>query len=98
MKKIDLITKGRKLTEKLLGIKRKTINRTFDAAIDDLETQKENAMIDYENNLAKLADDNINYKVIINNMIDNQQTIDNADRTVELINKIREDLESEVEE
>ena len=98
MKKIDLITKGRKLTEKLLGLRKKGINRALDAAIDDLEGQKENAMVDYENNLLKLADDNVNYKSVINMMITNQQTIHDAETTIDLINKIKEDLESEVEE
>lgn len=98
MKKIDLIVKGRKLTEKLLGLKRKAIARALDSAIDDLESQKENAIIDYENNLLKLADDKVDYKSVINAMITNKQTIHDADATIEVINKVKEDLESEVEE
>ena len=98
MKKIDLIVKGKKLTEKLLGLKRKGINRALDAAVDDLESQKEKAVMDYENNLLKLADDDVNYKKVINDMISNQQTISDADATIEVINKVKEDLESEVEE
>lgn len=98
MKKIDLLVKGRKLTEKLLGLKRKGIMRALDAAIDDLESQKENAVMDYENNLLKLADDKVDYKSVINAMISNQQTIHDADATIEVINKVKEDLESEVED
>lgn len=98
MKKIDLIIKGRKLTEKLLGLKHKGINRALDTAIDDLETKKENALVDYENNLLKLADDKVDYKRVINDMITNQQTIYDADATIEVINKVKDDLESEVEE
>lgn len=98
MKKIDLIVKGRKLTEKLLGLKRKGIMRALDSAIDDLESQKENAVVDYENNLLKLADDKVDYKSVINAMITNQQTIHDADATIKVINKVKEDLESEVED
>lgn len=98
MKKIDLIVKGRKLTEKLLGIKKKGIKRALDAALDDLESQKEKAVIDYENNLCKLADDNVDYKRIINSMIDNKQIIRDADATIEVITKIKSDLESEIED
>lgn len=98
MKKIDLIIKGRKLTEKLLGLKRKGINRALDTAIDDLETKKENALVDYENNLLKLTDDKVDYKQVINSMIDNQQIIHDAEAIIEVINKVKEDLESEVEE
>lgn len=98
MKKIDLIVKGKKLTEKLLGLKRKSINRALEAALDNLESQKEQATIDYENNLAKLADDNVDYKRVINDMISNRQTICDADATIEVIDGIKTDLESEVEE
>lgn len=98
MKKIDLIVKGKKLTEKLLGLKRKSINRALEAALDNLESQKEQATIDYENNLAKLADDNVDYKRVINDMISNRQTICDADATIEVIDSIKTDLESEVEE
>lgn len=98
MKKIDLIVKGRKFTEKLLGIKRRGIYRALDAAIDDLESQKENAVVDYENNLLKLADDKVDYKQVINQMISNQQTIHDTNATIEVINKVKDDLESETEE
>ena len=98
MKKIDLIVKGKKLTEKLLGLKRKSINRALEAALDNLESQKEQAIIDYENNLVKLADDNVDYKRVINNMISNKQTILDADATIEVIKEIQADLDSEVEE
>lgn len=41
MKKIDALIKGRKFTEKLFGIKKRSINRALDSAIDDVERQKE---------------------------------------------------------
>lgn len=98
MKKIEAIIKGRKFTEKLFGIKKRSINRALDSAKDNFEEQKENATVEYENLLVKLADDNVDYKFTINRMIAQQQIIVDADNSIELINKIKADLESEVEE
>ena len=63
MKKIDIIMKGRKFTEKLFGLKKKNINRQLDSAKDNFEEQKENAVIEYENLLVKLAEDKVDYKM-----------------------------------
>lgn len=98
MKKIDALIKGRKFTEKLFGIKKRSINRALDSATDDVERQKEQATLDYENLLVKLADDDVNYKSIINQMIDKQQIIEDSTATIELISRIKEDLNSEVED
>lgn len=98
MKKIDAIIKGRKFTEKLFGIKKRSINRALDSAKDNFEEQKENAQVEYENLLLKLTDDNPDYKVIINNMIDKQQIIQDANNSIDLIDKIKFDLEAEVED
>lgn len=98
MKKIEAIIKGRKFTEKLFGIKKRSINRALDSAKDNFEEQKENATVEYENLLVKLADDNVDYKRTINQMIEQQQIIVDAGNSIELINKIKSDLESEVEE
>lgn len=98
MKKIEAIIKGRKFTEKLFGLKKRSINRALDSAKDNFEEQKENAIVEYENLLVKLADDDVDYKFIINRMIEQQQIIVDADNSIELINKIKSDLESEVEE
>ena len=75
MKKIDALIKGRKFTEKLFGIKKRSINRALEAAIDDIERQKEQATLEYEQLLVKFADDNVNYKTVLNQMIDKQQII-----------------------
>lgn len=96
MKKIDALIKGRKFTEKLFGIKKRSINRALDSAIDDVERQKEQATLDYENLLVRLADDDVDYKHIINQMIKRQQIIEDSAATVDLISKIKEDLNSEV--
>lgn len=98
MKKIDAIMKGRKFTEKLFGLKKRNINRALDGAKDNFEEQKENALIDYENLLVKLSEDDVNYKDIINRMIDKQQIIQDATNSIELIDKIKADLEAEVED
>ena len=98
MKKIDALIKGRKFTEKLFGIKRRSISRALDSALDDIERQIEQATIDYENLLVKLADDNVDYKNIINQLISKKQIIVNSNSTIEAIEEIRKDLDSDVPE
>lgn len=98
MKKIEAIIKGRKFTEKLFGLKKRSINRALDAAKDDAEGQKEEALVEYENLLVQLANDDVDYKTTINGMIKAQQTIHDADATIALIDKVKADLEAEVEE
>lgn len=98
MKKIEAIIKGRKFTEKLFGLKKRSINRALDAAKDDAEGQKEEALVEYENLLVQLANDDVDYKTTINGMIKTQQIIHDADATIALIDKVKADLEAEVEE
>lgn len=98
MKKIDALIKGRKFTEKLLGIKKRSINRALDSAFDDIERQKEQAIIDYENLLVKLADDDVNYKSVINQLIEKKQIIIDSESTVKALEEVRTDLNSEVSE
>lgn len=98
MKKIEALIKGRKFTEKLFGIKKRSINRALDSALDDIERQKEQALIDYENLLVKLADDDVNYKYVINQLISKKQIILDSESTVKAIEEVRNDLESEVQE
>ncbi len=98
MKKIDALIKGRKFTEKLFGIKKRSINRALDSAIDDVERQKEQATLDYENLLLKLADDDVDYKSILNQMISKQQIIEDSTSTIDLISRIKEDMNTEVED
>lgn len=96
MKKIDVILKGRKFTNKLFGLKKRKINRALDAAIDNAEKQKEDASIGYETLFADLADDDANYETIIGRMIEHKQTIMSADETIKALDAIKADLESEV--
>lgn len=98
MKKIDIIVKGRKLTEKLFGTKKKGIKLALETAKNNLEQQRDTAADKYENALLKLADDNVDYKTIINQMIKHKQTMVDAENTIELIDQIKDDLESEVKE
>lgn len=98
MKKIDIIVKGRKLTEKLFGTKKKGIKLALETAKNNLEQQRDTAADEYENSLLKLADDNVDYKSVINQMIKHKQTMVDAENTIELIDQIKADLESEVKE
>jgi hypothetical protein len=98
MKKIEAIVKGKKFTEKLLEIKKRSIKRALDGALDNIEKQQEQATIDYENLLVKLADDDVDYVKVINDLINRKQTIADGESTKKVIEEIRNDLESEVKE
>lgn len=97
MKKIKVIIKGRKFTEKLFGLKERQIRRVIEAARDNAEKQKEEASIELEKLYIKLADDDVNFSALINAIILSKQTIKSADETIEALNEISADLESEVE-
>lgn len=98
MKKIEAIIKGRKLTDKLFGIKQRKIRRALEAAKDNAEKQKEDASIAYEEAFGRMADDNANYQQIIAGMLEKKQIILSADATIKAIGEIQADLESEVGE
>lgn len=98
MKKIEAIVKGKKFTEKLFGLKKKGIYRALESALDNIDTQKEQASIDYETLLAKLADDDVDYKSVINQLISKKQIIIDSESTIKVIEEIKSDLESDVPE
>ncbi len=98
MKRIDIIIKGRKLTEKLFGLKRKQINRAIEAARDYAERQHEDATMAYEALFTEMADDSADYQRIISKMIQHKLTIIAAETTIAAIDGIKADLEKEVEE
>lgn len=98
MKKIEAIIKGRKFTEKLLGIKKRSIERNLAAAIDDIDRQKEEASLKYEECLLKLADDKVNYKEVLNELIKQKQIMINSVETIKVINEVKEDLNADVPE
>lgn len=97
MKKIDLILKGKKLVEKLFGLRKKQISRVIESAKDNLEKQKVEAELEYENLSNKLGDDDANYEYIINQMIKQKEIIANATETLKAVESIESDLDEEVE-
>ena len=78
--------------------KKKGIKLALETAKNNLEQQRDTAADEYENSLLKLADDNVDYKSVINQMIKHKQTMVDAENTIELIDQIKADLESEVKE
>lgn len=96
MKKIKAITKGRKYTDNLFGIKERQIKRALEAAKDNAEKQKEDASIAYEKLFSDMADYDADCQCIIRQMLEHKQTIIAADNTIEAIDAIKADLESEV--
>lgn len=98
MKKIKVILKGRKFTDKLFGLKERKIRRAIESAKDSAEKQKEDAAIAYEELFGKMADDDADYQCILCEMIKHKQTIISAEATIDAIKAIEDDLDSEVEE
>lgn len=98
MKKIQAILKGRKFTEKLFGLKEKQIRRALEAMRDNAERQKEDTLIAYEAAVASLGDDDVNYETLLRGIVRYQQTVIDADNTIEVLDGIKADLESEVAE
>lgn len=98
MKRIEVIIKGRKFTDKLFGLKKRQINRAIESAKDNAEKQKEDASIAYEELFSNLSDDDANYQRIIGKMLEHKQTIMSADETIKAIEAIKADLEAEVGE
>lgn len=96
MKRIEAIIKGRKFTEALFGLKKRQIRRALEAAADNAEKQKEEAGMAYEELFSKMADDDAGYNDIIRRMLEHKQTIISAGATLEAIDEIKADLESEV--
>lgn len=96
MKRIEAIIKGRKFTEALFGLKKKQIRRALEAAADNAEKQKEEAAIAYEQAFTHLADDDVNYQLVIGEMLAHKQTIISAGATIEAVEEIKADLEAEI--
>ena len=96
MKRIEAIIKGRKFTETLFGLKKKQIRRALEAAADNAEKQKEEASIAYEQAFTRLADDEVNYQLVIQEMLSHKQTVMAATATIEAIAEIKADLEAEI--
>lgn len=98
MKKILSILRGKKQTERLSELRSQEIMRALDSALNNVEEQKVLADIRYHEEINNLGDDGVNYKSKINQLIEYKETIVNADNTIQAINEIKNDLESEVED
>lgn len=96
LKRIEAIIKGRKFTETLFGLKKKQIRRALEAAHDNAEKQKEEALISYEKEFSRMADDDADYEAIITNMLRYKQVVIAADKTIDALEEIKADLEAEV--
>lgn len=98
MKKILSILRGKKQTERLSELRSQEIMRALESALNNVEEQKVLADIRYHEEINNLGDDSVNYKIKINQLISYKETIINADNTIQAINEIKNDLESEVED
>lgn len=98
MKKILSILRGKKQTDRLSELRSQEIMRALDSALNNVEEQKVLADIRYHEEINNLGDDVVNYKSKINQLIEYKETIINADNTIQAINEIKKDLESEVED
>ena len=94
MKKILSILRGKKQTERLSELRM----RALESALNNVEEQKVLADIRYHEEINNLGDDGVDYKSKINQLIEYKETIINADNTIQAINEIKSDLESEVED
>ena len=96
MKKILSILRGKKQTDRLSELRSQEIMRALDSALNNVEEQKVLADIRYHEEINNLGDDGVNYKSKINQLIEYKETIINADNTIQAINEIKKDLESEL--
>lgn len=97
MKKLTAILNGRKIIDKLLILHEKEIRRKLDAAKDECEEKKVKAQIDYETAMKKLGDESVDYKRVLNDMIQAKQRITEAEDTLKAVIEIEKDLDSEAE-
>lgn len=95
MKKIDAILSGKKLTEVLTSLKKRQINRVFEAAKDNAEKQKEDASIAYQKLFLSMAEDDANFENILKRMLEQKQIIISAEDTLKALSEIKADLETE---
>lgn len=97
MKKIIAVLKNCKLVDSLFSIRERQIYSALDNAKMNVEEQIANAQIEYNNQLEKLAEKDAQYKEIINAMLKAKEIEISGARTLEAIDAIRKDLDSEAE-
>ena len=97
MKKLEAILKGCKLVDRLFGLREKEIRRKIEAAKDECEEKKVKAQMDYETAMNLLGEKEVNYKCVLNSMIQAKQSIIEAQDTQAVIKEIEADLDSEAD-
>lgn len=97
MKKITAVLKNCKLVDSLFSIRERQIYSALDNAKMNVEEQIADAQIEYNNQLEKLAEKDAKYKEIINAMLKAKETEINGGKTLEAIDAIRKDLDSDAE-
>lgn len=96
-KKINAILKGLSFTDKLFSIKEKQIRNNLARANDDVDMQIVEMEERYENLLSKLGEKDVDYKYVINQLVEVKSDMQAAYDTLEYISSITTDLDSEVE-
>lgn len=97
MKKITAILKNCKIVDKLFAIRERQIYNALETAKSSVEEKIANAQIEYGNQLEKLSEKDVDYREVINAMLEAKQTEINGAKTLEAIDAIKADLESEAE-
>lgn len=97
MKKITAILKNCKMVDRLFSIRERQIYNALENAKTSAEEKIANAQIDYGNRLKELSEKDADYKSIINDMLKAKQVEINGKATLEAIDAIVADLNSEVE-
>lgn len=97
MKKLTAILKGCNLVDKLFSLREKEINRKIEGSKDECERRKAEAEIKYENYCKELGGKDVDYRRIINGMLECKQEIMDADETLKVIAEVEADLQSEAE-
>lgn len=97
MNKLEAILRGCKLVDRLFGLREKEIRRKIEAAKDECEEKKVKAQMDYETAMNLLGEKDVNYRNVLNSMIQAKQTIIEAQDTLDVIKEIEADLDSEAD-
>lgn len=93
----SIFLKGCNLVDKLFSLREKEINRKIEGAKDDCERRKAEAEIKYENYCKELGEKDVDYRRIINGMLECKQEIMDADETLKVIAEVEADHQSEAE-
>lgn len=97
MKKLKAILDGIGFVDKMFSLKEKEVRRALESASDDAEDQMTKAEIRYEELCQLLGGKEVNYTSVINEMLEQKDIIRRGKETIESVNAIKADLESEVE-